>query len=294
MASSVDARRHIKNAPLRLYGVILDFTTGLPLSGGLTGMDAEISADGGAFTDLATAEAEIGTTGYFRVDFTATETAYDHCVLQFKASNTNAVTYIEKIEFEQASDSGVAQSATSSTIVLRAAAVASNDYYNGQQIEIVRGTGAGQLRTITDYVGSSKTVTIDRIWITTPDSTSVYVIKNQGQTLGLDVLAKVNATQIGSEEDAATALGYLYKGGITMAEVDDAGATTTVFIGDASLSAIDDFYNKALLVFVTGALAGEAEKIDDYVGATKSITMAHAFAAVPADTDQFVILGKIR
>lgn len=460
MASSVDARRRIKNAPLRVFFVVIDYTDGMPITGGLTTVDAEISADGGAFADLATAETEIGTTGYGYVDLTATETAYDSVVLRVGSADANAVSYREKIEFEKASDSGVAQSATAQTIVLRAGASATDNFYRYQQIEIVRGTGAGQRRnilsyvgssktvlvdlawatnpdntsvyiitdgapidwpseagqpqsattyamvlrsgasavddifngqlvkiiagtgagqmaiaidyvgssktlsidrawvttpdttsvyviggkvdaipletglaqsatsttvvlrsgasatndlyngnvvkikagtgagqerTVTDYVGSSKTCTVDRAWITNPDATSLYVIDGvQGGTLGTDIVESANATQIGSSAAAATALAYLYKGGLEMGAVNDAGATTTVFIGDSSLSTTDDFYNGALLIFVTGTLAGVAEKINDYVGSTRSITMDHAFPTAPSNTDQFVILGKIR
>lgn len=66
-------------------------------------------------------------------------------------------------------------SATSTTLTLYTDAETSDDYYNGLIIGIVSGKGKGQMRTITDYDGATKTVTV-AAWDTTPDSTSRYTI----------------------------------------------------------------------------------------------------------------------
>ena len=44
-----------------------------------------------------------------------------------------------------------------------------NDYYNGMMVEIVGGTGVGQVRQITDYDGSTRICTVDTAWTTNPD-----------------------------------------------------------------------------------------------------------------------------
>ena len=58
------------------------------------------------------------------------------------------------------------------------------------------------------------------------------------------------------------------------------GSTTTSIVLDATTgidgaapSATDDFYNGRVLVFTSGALAGQATSISDYVGATKTLTV---------------------
>ena len=51
-----------------------------------------------------------------------------------------------------------------------------NDYYNGMAMTIIQGTGIGQTRTINDYVGSTRTFTVDEAWTTTPDTTSVFYV----------------------------------------------------------------------------------------------------------------------
>lgn len=71
---------------------------------------------------------------------------------------------------------GTAQSGGSSTITLDTGASSVDDYYNYQMVSIVSGTGVGQARQIADYAGSSRIVTVDRAWATTPNNTSVFVI----------------------------------------------------------------------------------------------------------------------
>lgn len=67
---------------------------------------------------------------------------------------------------------------TASTIVLAATSSAVDDFYNGWQIEITGGTGVGQVRAISDYVGATTTATITPDWTTTPDATSTYDLFN--------------------------------------------------------------------------------------------------------------------
>ena len=71
---------------------------------------------------------------------------------------------------------GTAQAGGASTITLDASASATNDLYNYNLITILAGTGAGQTRQISDYVGSSKVATVNLAWTTTPSSDSVFCI----------------------------------------------------------------------------------------------------------------------
>lgn len=64
----------------------------------------------------------------------------------------------------------------STTIVLASGASSTNDIYNGTLVRLTGGTGSGQRRWITDYVGSSRTATVDAAWITTPDNTTTYEV----------------------------------------------------------------------------------------------------------------------
>lgn len=75
----------------------------------------------------------------------------------------------------QAVVTGTAQAgSTSTTIKLAAAASSTDDAYTAMYVTITGGTGSGQTKLITDYVGSTKVATVDSAWTTTPDATSTY------------------------------------------------------------------------------------------------------------------------
>lgn len=71
---------------------------------------------------------------------------------------------------------GTAQAGAAGSITLAAGEDSNDDYFNGERITIIEGTGQGQSRLITDYNGTTKVATVDRNWTTTPDSSSVYSI----------------------------------------------------------------------------------------------------------------------
>jgi hypothetical protein len=74
-------------------------------------------------------------------------------------------------------ESGTAQSGTSTTLTLESSHGhdTTDDHYNGLFIEIYSGTGGGQTREITNYVGSTLVCSVAP-WTTAPDATSVYTI----------------------------------------------------------------------------------------------------------------------
>lgn len=77
-----------------------------------------------------------------------------------------------------------AQAGAAGTITLDASASASDDFYNNTIIQITGGTGAGQSRIISDYVGSTKVATVNGNWVTNPSSDSVFVIRAFGAIPG--------------------------------------------------------------------------------------------------------------
>lgn len=62
------------------------------------------------------------------------------------------------------------------TITLAAGASAVDGFYNNAFITLTAGTGAGQVRFISDYNGTSKIAPVGEGWDTAPDSTSEYSI----------------------------------------------------------------------------------------------------------------------
>jgi len=75
------------------------------------------------------------------------------------------------------SGSGTAQAGAATTITLAAGDTQPDDYYNTMTIEIMSGTGVGEVKIIDDYVKSTKVATVDSAWTTNPDATSVYAIQ---------------------------------------------------------------------------------------------------------------------
>lgn len=72
--------------------------------------------------------------------------------------------------------SNTAQTGSSNTITLDAAASASNDEYNDCWVYLTGGTGAGQARRVHDYTGSNKVAEVAPDWITNPDATTTFAI----------------------------------------------------------------------------------------------------------------------
>jgi len=77
---------------------------------------------------------------------------------------------------------GTATSGSATTIVNSAKNWAVNQWANGCQVRIVSGTGAGQIRPIVSNTSTAITVSG---WNTNPDSTSVYSIEGNDETLYL-------------------------------------------------------------------------------------------------------------
>ena len=69
-----------------------------------------------------------------------------------------------------------------------------DDALNGYTLTITGGTGSGQTRTISDYVGVSRLALVSVNWVTTPDHTSTYSISKaiptraNGSSIGRDLL----------------------------------------------------------------------------------------------------------
>jgi len=74
----------------------------------------------------------------------------------------------------------------------------------------------------------------------------------------------------------------------TSSTVNDASATTTVFITNLT-SSVDDFYKDQSCFFVTGALAGQSRIIQAYNGTTKAITLSEALTSAPANGVVFAL-----
>jgi len=91
-----------------------------------------------------------------------------------------------------------------------------DDYYNNMTVYIASGTGSGQLRTISDYVGATQIATVSANWTTIPDGTSVYqvmpAVTIAGSTGSSGAVARVSSVVTGAiKKIAMHSVGTLYR-----------------------------------------------------------------------------------
>jgi hypothetical protein len=143
----------------------------------------------------------------------------------------------------QSPNAGTAQAGAAGTITLAAGASATDNLYQYDVVFIISGTGAGQARSITGYVGSTKVASIAPNWTTNPDNTSVYVlIPNVAVSLGTDAIAgsAVSAAAVQKFWDALTTA-LTTSGSVGKRIADNLDATVTSRASQTSLDAVDDY-----------------------------------------------------
>lgn len=146
---------------------------------------------------------------------------------------------------------GTAQAGAAGTITLAAGASATDNLYRGEEVGIVGGTGVGQSRVVTAYVGATKVATVDENWITNPDNTSVYEIRgsrtpklnSSGEVVAASVTGAVGSVTgavgsvtgaVGSVTGNVTgSVGSVASGGITSGSFATAAITAAAIAADA-------------------------------------------------------------
>ena len=190
---------------------------------------------------------------------------------------------------------GTAQAGAGTTITLDASASATDDIFNDMMVVIVSGTGVGQARLITDYVGSTKVATISPAWQTTPGATSVFVVIAAGEVSGASAPSAATVADAVWDEAkgdhiAAASFGQILQAPVVRNGTAQAGTATTLTL-DASASATDDIFNDMMAVIVGGTGIGQARLITDYVGSTKVATISPTWQTTPDATSVFVVLA---
>ena len=173
------------NPPYPIYGV--PFTVIFPMLDAdgdpVTGetCDSERSLDGDTGVDCTNEGTEITFTtatnkGMYYLTLTAAELTSVVTIVTVYAANSKAtpiVLYPKALP--QLADS-TATAGAAGTITLAVGSSAVDGYYKGCFIYLNGGTGSGQGRMITEYVGSTRVATIAPNWGTNPDNTSEYII----------------------------------------------------------------------------------------------------------------------
>lgn len=117
------------------------------------------------------------TTNYIPVKTLTTDDGSTQWPVQEAANNASLETFVIDVPGSgYRYQTGTAQSGTASTITLGTGASAVNGFYNGMSVYIVSGDGAGQIRTIANYNGTTKVASVTSNFDTTPSLTSLYVV----------------------------------------------------------------------------------------------------------------------
>ncbi len=129
---------------------------------------------------------------------------------------------------------GTAQAGAASTISLAAGASAVGGFYNNAFITITSGTGAGQVRFISDYNGSTKIATVSEAWDTVPDGTSKYSISPAVKVRNAGVDPPTTACSGAAGESGSLSGNYRWK--YTFVNRDGYESNPSPASGETSLS----------------------------------------------------------
>lgn len=222
--------------------------------------------------------------------------------------------------------SGTAQAgSTSTTFVMDTGASTVNDIYNGDRIVITAGTGAEEHGIIVDYVGSTRTATMSKAWVVTPDNTSDFsvvpadcdietwnhvavtgdgdwsemqadldiITDNDGVVLGAAGVDLIWNESLVAHQTALSSGRAITLGGVPIAETTMTGTPTTTSVQLTAGSTIDGAYEDHTLVVLSGMLAGQTSPIQTYTGATRTCTFAAADAFTSAGSAGDIVVVKI-
>jgi hypothetical protein len=188
-----------------------------------------------------------------------------------------------------------AQAGAAGSITLNTNADATNDgFYTNQIVVIIAGTGVGQARLITGYTASSRVADISPNWEVNPDSTSVYIMLPAGEVAASGLTVSAIADGVWDEAlSGHLTIGStgrsLQLGSVILSETTVTGTPTSTTFDLTAGSTVDDFYNDLQIIMLSGAAAGQARIITNYIGATKTVEVDEPWIGAIVATDQVVI-----
>jgi len=127
--------------------------------------------------------------------------------------------------------------AGNNTIVLEATAHAEDNWYKEDWLVLAEGVGAGQMRHIDAYDGTTKVMVLGEDWIVKPDATTDYIIVQRSSS-HIHLLEAAALTQIGDAvsdevmEGTLTLRQTMRLVLATLASVSSGGGTTTITFRD--------------------------------------------------------------
>jgi len=155
---------------------LVDATDGITPETGEAAGQPQVDKNGGGWVNTTATLTAIGN-GHYYVELTATELdTLGYFAVRYKSAAMAEANGIGQVEDAGAIRSGTAQASAVGYITLDASASAVDDFYNGDIVVIVQGTGSKQAREITDYTGSNKRAAVTPDWAVIPSTDSVFIL----------------------------------------------------------------------------------------------------------------------
>jgi subtilisin-like proprotein convertase family protein len=189
--------------------------------------------------------------------------------------------------------------------------------YVGMYLQFTSGANAGQARKIQAYTGATRTFALASplpFQVLPGDTFAIlfsdFAADGTKRPLGFEITfdrpvdpttfspADVQVMFRNTTTPAATAPITLQVLSVTAEDdslnlpssvVASPAPTNTRFAGATGLSNVDGFFTGDTILFTTGANAGKARQITDYVGATRQFIFTNPWLATPSAGDQFII-----
>lgn len=171
--------------------------------------------------------------------------------------------------------SNTAQAGAASTITLDASASAVDSFYVGQLVYLTGGTGVGQIRVITGYVGATKVATLSRAWATNPDNTTTFALVPI-DTNKLNSSLEVVTASVSAGGIIAASFGVDAIDSVALAASAASEIVTAIFarvFGSALSSKTFDAVISAIFAAVAGVTTGAGSGTEVFKGSDGSTTL---------------------
>jgi hypothetical protein len=223
------------------------------------GTEVSLSCDEGAETTATNDFVDEGTT--YSILLTAAEMRCARITVVVAATTTEAF-FIQTNGLAGVIDEGTAQAATATTLQLRSAAAFADDEIIGATCVITSATaGAGQARTITDYVSSTDTATV-ATWTTTPTGTITYQCHGTAAGTGSVTIASGGISSSSFTAGAIDAAALAADAGTEIGTATWATTTRALTILDEDSTTLD------LNATALGSVAGAVGSVTGNLGGT--------------------------
>lgn len=178
---------------------------------------------------------------------------------------TNGSGYIQR-------SNTIAGVTNSSVITLDTGASSVDNFYTGDTVFISSGLGASQLRTITNYVGETRVLTVNTAFTITPNTSSTYhispLISINGDGTGATAYANVTSGQIKKINMVSVGTGYS-KANVSVTGSQGSGAVAVPYIsppGGHGADPVDELsaHNLTLSVRLTGTEGNNLPSNNDF------------------------------